>query len=212
MNLDIVAKHITPTHVFDIGANVGGFYKQSKALWPSARFWLIEANPKCCAFLEDEIKSTDGTDLMDIAVLSDREKEVTFYTMRDCDTPTGASYYRENTPFYSNPVATKRRTTTLDALTWQSDFHLAECLLIKVDAQGADLDILQGGKFMVGKAKAIICEVSHVEYNEGATNSNESVAKFMAEHDFYAAERLQDIVHPIEREKIIQTDMLYLRI
>jgi len=208
MNLEAVAKRVTPTHVIDVGANVGGFYNEALALWPNAKYWLIEGNRMCEPQLESIVRPGD---LFDIELLSDVEKNVTFYTMRDCPTAVGSSYYREKTPFFENAVETKRRTTTLDALCWQSDFHLAECLLIKVDAQGADLDILQGGKFMVGKAKAIICEVSHVEYNEGATNTNEAVAKFMAENGFYAAEKLEDIIHPIKRDRIIQSDMLYLR-
>lgn len=209
MNLALVAKHITPTHVLDIGSNVGHWYQEALKHWPDARYWLIEGNREC----EDQLQSVIRLgDLLNIDILSDREKIVTFFTMRDCPTAVGASYYREKTPFFAIAIETKRRTTTLDALCWQSDFHLAECLLIKIDAQGADLDILEGGKFMVGKAKAIICEVSHEEYNEGATNKNEAVARFMAEHGFYAAEKLENICHPIERERIVQSDMLYLRI
>lgn len=270
MNVDLISKHITPTHVFDIGANVGAWYREAKHAWPDARFWLIEGNPECEAMLRQVVEDVADGDRVDIAVLSDTEKEVTFYTMRDCPTATGASYYRENTAWYANPIATKRRATTLDALCWQSDFHLASSLLIKTDCQGADLDVLKGGRFMVDKARAIICEVSHViyeyiesqkaeigdeyhfagkmkavsgqqldndkwrpinneedkngiryyllpcrrktNYNEGATNTNEAVSKFMSEHGFYAAEKLEEIIHPIERERIIQSDMLYVKL
>lgn len=209
MNFDLISKHISPTHVIDVGANVGAWYRQARETWPAVeKFWLIEGNPECEAQLESILR--DG-DLLDINLLSDREKEVTFYTMRDCATATGASYYKEKTPYFNNAIETKRRTTTLDALCWQSSFIQAERLLIKIDCQGADLDILHGAKFMLKIAKAIICEVSHQEYNEGATNSNEAVAAFMAENGFYAAEKLEDICHPLEREKIIQSDMLYVK-
>ncbi len=209
MNFSLIEKHIQPTHVIDVGANVGSFYRQALEVWPDAKYWLIEGNYGCEPQLQSVLRPGDN---LDIAVLSDREKEVTFYLMPGQPTATGASYYREKTPFYENAIETTRRTTTLDHLSYQTEFARAPALLIKTDCQGADLDILQGAESLLKIAKAVICEVSFSEYNEGATNTLPNVSVFMAKRGFLFVEELEKIIHPIEREKIIQSDMLYLKI
>ncbi len=204
MNFDLITKHLTPSFVVDVGARLGDWSKEANQHWPNAAFWLIEANIECF----EQLKESPFN--FEICALSDKEKEVDFYTLKNCPTATGASYYRENTPFFSddNVAVRKCRTTTID-----NELHpdQAETVLLKLDTQGSELDILKGGERFLKNCAAIVIEISHVEYNQGAPLASE-IAKFMAEHDFYAAEKLGDIIHPIDRDKIIQSDMLYLRL
>ena len=46
------------------------------------------------------------------------------------------------------------------------DGYTATFDLIKLDTQGSEIDILNGGSHMIKNTTAIIVEVSHVEYNE----------------------------------------------
>ena len=211
MNFDLIAQQITPSFVIDVGARLGDFSKEAKAVWTNAEFLLVEANDECQPTLAES-----GFDYT-IAVLSDREKEVDFYTMRNCPMATGCSYYKEKTHFFDNPVIEKRRTTTLDQVLADHLIHGGKIgipILLKIDTQGSELDILQGSENVLKSEglQAIVLEVCHQEYNEGATNTNEAIAKFMAEHEFYVAEKLGNICHPIERDKIIQSDVLYKRL
>ena len=59
----------------------------------------------------------------------------------------------------------KRTTYTLDELY---DGYTATFDLVKLDTQGSEIDILNGGSHMIKNTTAIIVEVSHVEYNENA--------------------------------------------
>ena len=206
MNLSVVNDYIQPTTVIDIGANVGHWYQEAKALWPQAKYFLIEGNDECRPALE-----ALGVDFR-IALLSDTEREVEFFTMKDCGTATGCSYYRENTPFFEGDkaVSHKVQTQILDKLVAEATIPDCDGLLIKIDCQGAELDILKGGAALVSCARALILELSHFEYNAGAPSADE-VMVYLAEHGFERRAKLEDVIHPLQRELIIQTTVLFTR-
>ena len=122
---------------------------------------MIEATKECEPYLKD----TGGNYL--IAVLSDEKKKIPFYRTQVADTNTGNSVYKELTPAYSdeNLIVEQRNTYTLDELY---DGYTAVFDLVKLDTQGSEIDILNGGSHMIKNTSVIIVEVSHVEYNEKA--------------------------------------------
>lgn len=200
MNFDIIKQHINPDSVLDIGSNAGHWYQESKTHWPDARFMMIEGNPECY----DMLSASGGRFRM--ALLSDTEKDVTFYTRKGAPACTGASYNRELTQFYEgdnavpNTIATRKLDDILDGETFE---------LIKIDVQGAEIDVMRGGLNTLAAAEAVILEVSIVEYNQGSPMADE-VDAFMKSIGFVNHVDLGEIVHPISREHI-QTDRLYLR-
>lgn len=200
MNFDLVKKHINPVSLLDIGANIGGWHNEARLHWPNSYFFLIEGNPACA----EQLAMTGAS--MRIALLSDTEKDVEFFTRKDAPTCTGSSYYRENTVFYEGDKAEPHimRTQRLDDVVEGHAFQL-----IKIDVQGAELDVLRGGLTTLASAQAVVMELSVTEYNAGAPLMDETV-KFMEDHGFYMAELLGDIVHPINRN-VIQRDALFLR-
>jgi FkbM family methyltransferase len=206
MNLSLAIAHINPSTVLDIGANIGGWYLEAKQCWPNATFFLVEANDECRTALEQL-----GAPF-EIAVLSNTEKEVDFFTMKDCGTATGCSYYRENTPFFEGDKAVPHRvkTTTLDRLVDSKGIIKSGKLLIKLDCQGAELDILKGGPLTVNSADAIIIEIAHTNYNEGAPLAHEVLA-YLTGLGFTERAKLEDVCHPLNREQIIQTTILLTR-
>lgn len=202
MKLDLVP--FTPNTVIDIGCGTGSWYLDARKQWPKAHFILIDANPECQPALE--FLGVDYT----IAVLSDKEKKVMFYTRKGSPACTGASYYREQTEFYSddNILPNEVETLMLDQVVWGDD--LRGDILIKLDTQGSELDILKGGMNVLSKAKAVITEVSFVEYNKGAPTYLE-VDQFMLANGFLKSVVLGSIIHPLKPELVIQDDILYLR-
>lgn len=202
MNFELVTKHFTPRAVLDIGANVGGWHNEARLHWPDAYFFLIEGNPACAEMLTMTGASNR------ITLLSDTEKEVTFYTRQGAPTCTGASYKREQTQFYSDEAIIPHTMTT-QRLADVVEGHVFD--LIKLDTQGSELDIINGGLDIVKAAKGVIMELSFVEYNKGAPMAPE-VSNFMANLGFFQAEVLGDICHPIDRHQIIQRDVLFLKV
>jgi FkbM family methyltransferase len=100
-----------------------------------------------------------------ICLLSDSEKEVDFYIRKNEPRCTGNSIYRENTSFYDDDqiIVEKKQTKTLSNLLNNQTFDL-----IKIDVQGSEIDIINGGLDIIKEAKGILMEVSLMEYNQNA--------------------------------------------
>lgn len=153
---------IEPKVIYDIGACVQHWTRKAKSVWPNAKYYLVDAAKSVEPFL--------NTDPYAIAVLSDTNgKIVDFY--EDSNNPGGNSYYKETTGAFTDKHKQKRLTTTLNQLVFQNKWDLPD--LIKIDVQGAELDILKGADQVLKKCKDIIIEAQHVNYNEGAPKFNE---------------------------------------
>lgn len=170
--------------VLDIGANDGWWYLNNKNSYPDAKFTLIEANPNN----ESSLKEL-GVEYY-IKCLSNCVKQVDFY-INDAPTTTGASYYLENTHHFnnSNIQILKLETTTLDLLFPNETFDI-----IKMDVQGAEIDIIKGGISLIKQAKQIILEVpiEGIEYNIGAPD-RKTYFKIMNKLGFLTHEILTNV-------------------
>lgn len=164
--------NIQPKVIYDIGASLLHWTNKAKEVWPNAQYFLADATETTREFL-----AASGHPYY-LGVLSDEDgKMINFY--EDPQNPGGNSYYKENTPFYNESHAKPRITLTLDTITAK----LPKPDLIKIDVQGAELDVLRGGMECLKHAKDVILEAQHVNYNEGAPKVEEVIA-FMNQHGF----------------------------
>ena len=159
MGLEKIKNYFEPKSILDIGANVGQFYNEIKGIFPDSYYYLIEGNDSCEVVLE-----TLNVDYS-ICLLSDCEKEVDFYVRKHEPRCTGNSIYRENTSFYDDDqiIILKKQTKTLSSILNNQTFDL-----IKIDVQGSEIDIINGGLDIIKEAKGILMEVSLMEYNQNS--------------------------------------------
>jgi FkbM family methyltransferase len=152
----------SPKVIYDIGACVQHWTRKAKEVWPDATYYLLDAAQSVEPFLTNENHA--------IAVLSDVDgRLVDFY--EDPNNPGGNSYYKETTGAFNDGHKTKRMTMTLDTIVKQNGWRKPD--LIKIDVQGAELDILLGAKNTITECNDIIIEAQHVDYNEGAPKFDE---------------------------------------
>ena len=98
------------------------------------------------------------------------EAEVEWYSLRN----TGDSMYKERTQAYQDAPAQRRRATTLTAL-----LGAEACFdLIKLDVQGAELQVLKGGPLAFSNAQVVFMELGNViaDYNTGPPSLAEKIA------------------------------------
>ena len=160
--------------IYDIGSCVLHWTKEAQKIWPNAEYFCFEAM-NSVEFLYKEKNLS-----YHIGLLSDTSgKEIVFY--QNDYHPGGNSYYREN--FQVNLEANKYfneshrkilKTCTLDEVVLSKNFPTPD--LIKMDVQGAELDILKGGKNVIQSAKHIILELQSVEWNKGAPFKEEVIS------------------------------------
>lgn len=148
---------IEPKVIYDIGACVQHWTRKAKEVWPDAAYYLLDAAQSVQQFIKNENHA--------IAVLADVDgRLVDFY--EDSNNPGGNSYYRETTGAFNDSHKTKRMTMTLDTIVQQNGWKKPD--LIKIDVQGAEIDVLLGAKETISECNDIILEAQHVDYNEGA--------------------------------------------
>ena len=183
MKLYKINNYFIPYKILDIGANIGQFHQEAKQTYPESYIFSIEASEDCESYLE-KISNNYY-----IGLLSKENIEYNFYSRENYSTGTGDSIYKELTPFYSdeNLKIIKKQGIRLDDLfTKDSEFDL-----IKIDTQGSELDIIEGGVELCKKAKGILLEVSLTQYNENAPLYND-VIEYMNSLGFYEKEILDE--------------------
>jgi FkbM family methyltransferase len=195
--MDKLFRHITPKRALDIGAHVGGFTRSLLAQFPNCQVVMVEANSHCEPHLQ-----TVGC-AYEIVALCDYNGQALLYMENDNQIGTGASLYKENTVWYSKG---EKQTVTTKRLDDCNYFDGAPIDLIKMDVQGAELDIIKGGGNTIKNATFVLMETSLLQYNQEAPLID-SVVEKMVSMDFC----MWDIVeyHKLSDGTIFQLDILF---
>jgi FkbM family methyltransferase len=157
---------VAPRVIYDIGACVLHWTNCAKRVWADAEYIAFEAMT-AGEFLYQEAGMT-----YNIGLLSDQDgREIGFY--ENTENPGGNSYYRENSELnpaadqlYPESIRRMLTACTLDSIVSQRGFPPPD--LIKMDVQGAELDVLRGATETLKSVHHVILELQVVEYNKGA--------------------------------------------
>lgn len=153
-NLDI-----TPAVIYDIGSCVLHWERHAARIWPDAKIILFEANRDVKKLYDQKGKTYQ------LGPLTDTDnKLLKFY--KDPMNLGGNSYYKENTASYNETHAIREIGMTLDTVVETNQYPYPD--LIKIDVQGAEVDILKGAVRCLSHCQDVILEAQHVEYNAGA--------------------------------------------
>jgi FkbM family methyltransferase len=157
--------NVRPKIIYDIGAAVLHWTNLAKHIWNDSEYIAFEA------MSESEFLFQESNMKYHIGVLSDCEKTVNFY--KNVEHPGGNSYYKENEEVNPNTIhyfneshRCELKTVTLDSVIKQKGYPYAD--LIKMDVQGAELDVLRGAADAIAHCNDLILELQCVEYNKGA--------------------------------------------
>lgn len=152
--------------VLDIGANTGQFTKTILALLPNSRIYSFEPLPVCFKELQQFTNSHINTTAFNIGI-GDRSGSLSFEEnafspsssfLKMADTHKQAYVHTQNTTIVDVKI------DRLDDII--EDFKLGSSLLIKIDVQGYEDKVLQGGAKTMQKAKIVIVETSFVHLYE----------------------------------------------
>jgi FkbM family methyltransferase len=198
-NIKKLVEYSSPKRCLDIGAHVGEFSADLKTIAPQCEIIAIEANPNCEPYLN---KKGLRYEMIGLGV-----GQGTFNLFIEAENPigTGASFYRENTQWYEGEKA-KIVEVAVDSLDNRSYFKDEIIDLVKIDVQGAELDILNGGRETIMRSNYVIMEVSLLQYNIGAPLMDAIVAK-MKEYSFHIEDILE--YQRLQDGTVFQLDVLF---
>jgi FkbM family methyltransferase len=202
--MDKLFKYINPERAIDIGAHVGNFTKELCYKFPKCNIVMVEANPSCESHLRLLGKPYE------IVALSNKEGYADLYIETINPVATGASLYKENTGWYAEG---KYETVTVPTKTLDSCnyFEGQPIDFIKIDVQGSELDILNGGEKTIKNTEFVLIEASLIEYNQGAPLVEDIIDK-MKEYGFYILDIIE--YHSFSHlfgGAIFQLDILFKR-
>jgi FkbM family methyltransferase len=166
--------NVQPRIIYDIGACVLHWTNRARMVWPNADYTVFEAM-EASEFLFQEAGLKYNIGLLS----KDDGTEVGFY--ENTEHPGGNSYYRENEEF--SPAAAVlfdeahrkvKLTNSLDAIVARKGFPAPD--FIKMDVQGAEMDVLLGAQNTLKTVQTLVLELQHVRYNTGAPLRDEVIA------------------------------------
>ena len=195
--LRLARKGYTPRSIVDVGAYEGNWTRLAKKYFPDANVLMCEAQKEKSTYLQKVCSDLENVEVS-IGPLSSKPGELLeFYEME-----TGSSLFPEN----SN-VARDRRvlaTKTLDDVA----AHLEGPIFLKIDAQGAELLVLEGGEETLRRCDMVQLEVALLKYNRGAPSFLD-VVSYMDERAFVPFD-LSGWSRP-NGEDLVQIDILFVK-
>jgi FkbM family methyltransferase len=169
---------VTPRTVVDVGAAYGSFTKACTAVFPDARYLAIEPLIEYESSLSTLAQSVPNVRYV-CAAASSRSGDLTINVHPDL---VGSSLLREvETGTDVNGVPRTIRAVTVDGLITEGG--LAGPYLLKVDVQGAELDVLRGAEALLKDAEYVLLEVSFFKFFEDGPEFTDMV-QFMKERGF----------------------------
>jgi FkbM family methyltransferase len=181
---------VHPNCVFDIGAAYGT--PELYATFPDARHVLVEPLDEYRPFLERVVNTYPHTEYI-IAAATDQTGTLTIHVHQDL---VGSSAYAEVEE--SDGLNDTQRTVaaiTLDRLV--ADRQLTGPYVMKVDVQGAELDVLSGAAQVLEATEYVLLEVSlFAFYREGVQFAE--VIEFMEQRGFAAYDIVGHSYRPLD--------------
>lgn len=194
-----------PQGILDVGAYEGQWAEMAHQVFPDAYIFMVEAQEEKRSALKRVADQHHGAMGYEIALLgAEARASVPFFQMQTPYGSTGSSVYEEQTQFARTATALPMRT--LDDVLAAAGSRAYQ--LLKLDVQGAELDVLRGAPRALRDVEVLVSELSLVPYNKGAPLIADVVGAFQQ-----LGFSLFDIV-PVRRIKsavLLQVDGVFLR-
>jgi FkbM family methyltransferase len=184
-----------PSIIIDVGAFVGEWSILAKRIWPDSRLFMIE--PNLVGGLAGVAMDLNATLFGELLGATDGQK-VAFNVMGP-----GSSVLPERSSVPRHAEA--RRLRRLDSLVKE----IERPVLLKIDAQGYELEILKGAAALLPAIEAILLEISIMEINVGVPLLHE-VVTFMKNLEFVTYDILEIHRRPLDGA-LNQIDVIFVR-
>lgn len=186
----------------DVGAFHGLWTRALKRAYPESRVLMLEAQESCTPNLQATCAAFPGGVDYRIALLGGSPGQtVPFHIMA-----TGSSIYRENTDVEAQ-TAMLTMSTLADVAAAAGYDHFD---MIKLDVQGAELDVLNGAGDLLERAEIVLLETALVPYNIGAPCFSD-VVKYMRNKGFEVFD-IADLMRNDSAHQLYQCDLVFAKV
>lgn len=193
-----------PKGILDIGAFEGTFARTARHFFAQSPILMIEAQPGKEMQLKAVAAELPDVDYRIVLLGAENCEHVAFHHVNAAINSSGSSLYEEQTHYPRDTISLPMRT--LDDVL--AELPAYEFDLLKIDVQGAEIDVLRGGAQTLAGIEAIVIELSLLEYNKGAPLIG-AVMRWLGEQGFSLFD-----VFPLTRVPtgaLLQVDGVFLR-
>jgi len=195
--------------VIDVGANRGQFLLLAARRFPEADLLAFEPLPGPRKVLRQVLPRRRGVRLFDLA-LSDSAGTATFHISRADDSSSLLPISDTQVATFPGTEEVAQllvRTARLDEVLTRAD--LRPPVLLKIDAQGGELGVLEGALGLLPAVTTILTECSFAELYQGQPTAG-AVVRFLHEHCFglYSVGKVTTAV----RGRPVQADLVFERV
>lgn len=184
-----------PKTTLDIGAHKGDWSVLFKNIFPNTEIFCVEGQPNSETYLKE--KNLNYL----IKLLGNEVGHKTFF-VKTQDICCGASIYKETTQWYQKCDELKLPIDKLDNINVEKKIYD----YIKIDVQGAELDIIKGGLKTILDCSFLQLELSVLQFNQNAPLASE-VISYLYNLDFY----IYDICsHFYWNNRLNQFDVIFI--
>lgn len=194
---EMAARGFCPQTIIDVGAFEGEWSKLARGIWPASHLVMIEPNLASSRVLMEVGKALNARLFGEVLGALDGQA-VQFHTMG-----SGSSVLPERSRL-PRSVAT-RHLRRADSLLK----NVMSPALLKIDAQGYEINILEGATGFLPAVEAILLEIAIIEINEGAPLFHD-VIPFMKSIGFVTYEILEIHRRPLDGA-LNQIDIVFVR-
>lgn len=187
-----------PLRYLDIGANRAQFYKEVKEAFNDVQACLIEPNQHCKNLKHLNVE-------YHYCGISNKNGQMELILPRTKLTSKAGTFYKD-----INLVAmNKHDLVKINVPVYKLDTMFPDRVfdLIKIDVQGSELDVLEGGEQTIKRSRYVIVECSLKEFNIGAPLADKIVNKLQS-MGFYIEDILDE--YYLDKNPIpAQIDLLF---
>jgi FkbM family methyltransferase len=177
--------------VIDAGANVGIFTQiASNLVGEEGLVIAVEPSQSNLAIIKDHLASASNTEVVGIALM---DFNGTDRIQIDPNDRGAASLVADLTNRRTNIIKQRTELSTLDALVKEHGVNRVD--LLKIDVEGAEIKLLNGGLRTLDKTEKVIVEADHYAGQSEKTATSEIVRRLLDENGFYTKLSSDDVVY-----------------
>lgn len=194
----------TPTVIYDIGANKGSWTKDCLHFFPDATYYLFEPQLNLKKDIDALfLNNNNNIHLFSVGV-GNTEGELLF-TIHDRDDSCTFMLSEKE----ANEKGLKQIKVPMIQLdTFAIDKNLKSPSILKIDAEGLDLEVLEGAKKLVKDAEIIMIEVGIV--NKEFKNSALNVMNYLDKKGFRLFD-ITDINRPFTNNTLWLCELVFIK-
>lgn len=195
--------------VLDIGANEGQFARHINQILPEAKIYAFEPLKDCYEKLNDNFKDSKTFKAFNVA-LGEKAEEATIHRT---DFSQSSSLlpildlHRESFPFAKDEQLALVKIVRLDDL--EEELILEKPVLVKIDVQGFEDKVINGGRKIIEKADVLILELTIEPLFDGQLLFDEMYEMVRKLGFKYQGNLTQ--MHSASDGKIVQIDGIFVK-